>query len=260
MRIRGLGIGMWRSWHMPWAAEQPRIFFIHLPKTAGTSMREMLQASLGWWAVYPSKRDIVRRPDGCYPSHAEILRALPAVRPYRVLIGHYVAGLAHDLPVKHRMATMLRDPVQRSLSMLAHVQLLRGIPPEAVLDSEELCDELITDHQTRFLGSDAPRDFTNRTDASLDLALRTVAALDSVGITERFDEACRLFDTVFGTNVSSCRRQSNVLRPGGRGLEKFIPRIEPLVTRDRVLYESACARFERDLAARPDALGLRRAA
>lgn len=263
MRIRRLGFGTWPSLRVHRAAEMPRILFIHVPKTAGTSMRQMLQVSLGERAVYPSNRDIARRADGCYPSHAEILRALPSVRPYRVLIGHFVAGLARDLPVRHRTATMLRDPVQRSLSMLAHVERHRGISPEAVLDSEELCAELITDHQTRLLGADAPRDFNNLTGASLNRALRTVAALDYVGITERFGESCRLFDAAFGTDVSSCRMQANVLRPGGRGLEEFIPRIEPLVTRDRVLYESACARFERELAAitsSPEAVGLRRAA
>lgn len=239
------------------------VLFIHVPKTAGTSMRQMLQISLGERAVYPSDRDIARRGSGGYPSRAELLRTLPSVRPYRVLIGHFVAGFAHDLPVRHRTATMLRDPVQRSLSMLAHVSRHRGLAPEAVLDSEALRDELITDHQTRLLGSRAPGEFANLTDATLERALRTLADLDYVGITEQFAASCRLFDAVFGTGVSHCRLQSNVLRPGGRGLEEFIPRIEPLVTRDRVLYEQACARFERDLAAittLPGSGGLRRAA
>jgi len=247
----------------PQVRRPQRIFFIHIAKTAGTSMRQMLQIALGQRAIYPSNRDLALRADGGYPSQRELLGALPSVRPYRVLIGHYVAGIMHDLPVRHRTATMLRDPVQRSLSMLAHVERHRGLSPEAVLDSEELCAELIADHQTRLLAAEMPREFMHPAADSLDRALRTVAALDYVGITERFEESCRLFDAVFGTDVSSCRTEANVLRPGGRGLEEFIPRIEPLVTRDRVLYEAACGRFSRDLAtitARPEAAERRRAA
>lgn len=263
MRIRGLGFGAWPSLRVHRDAVEPRIVFLHVPKTAGTSMRQMLQTSLGQRAVYPSNRDIALRADGCYPSHAEILRELPSVRPYRVLIGHYVAGIAHDLPVRHRTATMLREPVQRSLSMLAHVERHRGLTPEAVLDSEVLCRELITDYQTRLLAAEVPRDFMHPAADALERALRTVAALDYVGVTERFEESCRLFDAVFGTDVSRCRTEANVLRPGGRGLEEFIPRIEPLVSRDRVLYEAACGRLARDLATittRPEAVERRRAA
>ena len=148
MRIHRLEFGAWTSSRVRRTAAEPPILFVHVPKTAGTSMREMLQISLGKQAVYPNNRDIARRADGLYPTQAEILRSFPTLRPYRVLIGHFVAGLAHALPVRHRTATMLRDPVQRSLSMLAHAERHLGVSPKAVLDSERLCADLITDHQT----------------------------------------------------------------------------------------------------------------
>jgi len=238
-----------------WSASQrrgvasPRILFIHVPKTAGTSIRMMLQIDLGMRAVYPSNADIARRADRGYPSPAEILTALASVRPYRVLIGHFVAGIATELPVRHRTATMLREPVQRALSMLAHLKRQKGLAPEAVLDSEALCTAHITDHQTRILGATVEREFHDLSDASLERALRTVANLDYVGVTERFADSCRLFDAVFGTGIARCRLETNVLRPDGRGLEEFIPRVEPLVSRDRLLYAEACRRFGRDLAA-----------
>lgn len=263
MDIRRLGLRAWSAPQGSAAAAPSRILFIHVPKTAGTSIRQMLQIDLGKRAIYPSNADIARRADRGYPSHPEILAALSSVRPYRVLIGHFMAGIAADLPVRHRTATMLREPVQRALSMLAHLERHQGLAPEAVLASEALCTAYITDHQTRILGASVEREFGDLTDASLERALRTVADLDYVGITERFAESCRLFDATFGTGIARCRLETNVLRPGGRGLEEFIPRVEPLVSRDRVLYAQARLRFERDLAA-IDApagdVGLRRAA
>lgn len=222
------------------------IFFLHMPKTAGTSIRQMLQASLGSRAVYPSDRDLLRRADRAYPTTTEMLRRLPGVRPYRVLIGHFAAGVVHDLPVPHRAATMLRDPVQRSLSMLAHLERHHGLAPEVVMDSEQLCAAHIADYQTALLDAHGDRDFGDMTDARLDRALHNLAAFEFVGLTERFTESCRRFDRLFGTHISAAIRHANVLRPGGRGLERFIPRIEPLVARDRVLYERALARFDQD--------------
>ncbi|MFM7108669.1 MAG: hypothetical protein ACKOZU_08750 [Planctomycetaceae bacterium] len=225
---------------------KPPVLFVHVPKTAGTSLRRMLQASLGMQAVYPSDADLARRKDGGYPLAAEVLRELPTIRPYGVLVGHFVAGIVRHLPVPHRAATMLRDPVQRSLSMLAHLHVHRGLSPKAVMESEYLRSNHIADYQTRLLGAEHEEEFDHATDAHLERALRNLEAFEFVGITERFPESCRWFDRLFGTAVSSVIRESNVLRPGGRGYEEFIPSIEPLVARDRVLYERACARFDRD--------------
>lgn len=236
---------------------QPPILFVHVPKTAGTSLRRMFQASLGRRAVYPSDADLRRRPRRDYPSTAEILLGLPRARPYRVLIGHFVGGIVRGLPVPHRVATMLRDPVQRSLSMLAHLHRQQGLAPETVMGSEQLRTAHIADYQTRMLGADSDPDFNDVSDACLERALRNLDAFEFVGITERFTESCRLFDARFGTALSSRVQTSNVLRPEGRGYEEFISQIEPLVARDRVLYERACARFGLEVQA-PSASGGRR--
>lgn len=242
------------------AAVEPPILFIHVPKTAGTSMRHSLEATLGSTRVYPSDHDIGRRADGCYPTAAEILKNYASIRPYRVLIGHFPAGLKDELPVPHRTAVILRDPVQRVLSLLAHLDRCSGIAPATALADSHLRSR-IEDRQTKFMAArvDEPPDVAGN--LMLERALDNLDAFDFVGLTERHADSCRLFDSCFGTAVSGCPRQSNVLRPGGRGLEEFIPLVEPLVARDRVLYEQAKARFEQDLAAASPAAGtLRRAA
>lgn len=241
------------------AAEAP-ILFIHLPKAAGTSMRHSLEAALGSANVYPSADDFRSRGDSRYPKAWEILRDYASIRPYRVLIGHFPAGLKDALPVPHRTAVILRNPVQRSLSLLAHLARHGGTSPQEVLASDTLRQRLV-DMQTRMMAARIGTGMGEVTDATLEQAIHNLDTFDFVGLTERFADSCRLFDVRFGTRVADTMRQSNVLRPGGRGFEEFIPLVEPLVARDRVLYERARARFEKDLAAAvPAAAEVRRRA
>lgn len=241
-------------------ADERPIFFLHIPKTAGTSMRRSLQAALGNAQIYPSDDDIASRPTGEYPTPRELRAELPSIRPYRVLIGHFPAGIKDVLPVPHRIAVMLRDPVQRSLSLLAHLERQKGLSPATVLASEELCARYLVNLQTWWLGWVIGQGRQPVTETTLEQALRNLDDFDFVGLTERFADSCRLFDSTFGTAVTSVMREENVLRPGGRGYEEFIPAIEPLVEVDRVLYARARARFERDFAARSATAPVRRAA
>lgn len=77
----------------------------------------------------------------------------------------------------------------------------------------------------------------------LDRAIHRLETLDFLGLTERFADSCPLFDKRFGTEIARFIRRENVLHPKGSELAELISRIEPLVQRDRILYETAVARF-----------------
>lgn len=221
----------------------PPILFLHMPKTAGTSLRRMLQTVLGMDAVYPSDNDLRRRPNGLYPSEADILADYPSLRRYFVLAGHFLASFADHLPPPHRTAVFLRDPVLRSLSTLAHFHRTMKVEPHKLLDDPVFVEHQIRDFQTAVLGKRYNATSSQPWSRILDTALMTLEALDFVGITEHFPMSCRLFDTTFGTHVSSVILKENVLRPQGTELDDLIPRILPLVEADQVLYEYANARF-----------------
>ncbi|MFM8705652.1 MAG: hypothetical protein ACKOHG_17690, partial [Planctomycetia bacterium] len=86
-------------------------------------------------------------------------------------------------------------------------------------------------------------------DDVLERAIGRVQSLAFVGITERFAESCRIFDARFRTRIAESSRREAVRRPEGGELAEHIPRIEPLVRRDRMLYDRALARLTADLAA-----------
>jgi hypothetical protein len=81
-------------------------------------------------------------------------------------------------------------------------------------------------------------------DDALARAVGRLKSVDFVGITERFAESCRIFDRLFDTRISKSIQRIHVFRPEGTELQEHMPRIEPLVQRDQVLYDAALARFK----------------
>lgn len=225
-----------------------RILFIHIAKTAGTSVRRMLQEEFGACLVYPGDVHLRQLPNGWYPLGSEMLRDFARIPPHNVLAGHFTAAMADMLPRRYQVATFLREPVQRSLSMLGHFSRASGIPVPALLEDPLFVSHNITDFQTRILGADGvcdPHQVQASDDAILARALERIDSLDFVGLTERFDESCTLFDKRFHTGISRLIRRDGVNRPEGSDLLEYALQIQPLLERDRALYARAELRLDR---------------
>lgn len=232
-----------------------RILVIHIAKTAGTSLRRMLEDEYGPRQVYPGGFYLQRLRDGLYPRGSEMLRDYARTPPHNVLVGHFTAAMADLLPRSYRAVTFLRDPIQRSLSLLGHKARTEGVSVAALIDDREFMAAHIVDHQTRILGADGvcePHQVATVDDDVLARAIGRVHSLAFVGLTERFAESCRIFDARFRTRIAASLRRENVLRPEGGELAEHIPRIEPLVRRDRILYDMALGRLQSELSAGPE--------
>lgn len=224
-----------------------RILVVHIPKTAGTSLRRMLQEEYGPRLVYPGDPHLKRLPNGQYLSSRQLLRDFRSLPPHNVLVGHVTASLADRLPATYRTVAFLRDPVQRSLSLLNHLSKVTGLPIASLLDDASCMATRVSDFQTRILGAEGvsdPWEVEPADDRMLARAIERLDTMDFIGLTERFEDSCRIFDERFGTKISRFVRRDNVLRQEGNELSELIPRIEPYVQRDRMLYETAVARFE----------------
>jgi hypothetical protein len=222
-----------------------RILVIHIPKTAGTSLRQMLEREYGARHIYPG-RFYLKSLGGGYPLGSQMLKDYPGLPPHKVLIGHFTAAMADMIPTPYQTATFLREPIQRSLSMLSHFSHKLHVPVAALLENEQFMTDGIADFQTRMMGADGvcdPHEVGTVDDDALARALGRLESLDFVGITEQFTESCRRFDRLFKTRISKSIQRRNVLRPEGTELTEHIPKIEPLVKRDKILYDSALARF-----------------
>ncbi len=95
-------------------ASPPRYFLIHIPKTAGISLLEVLRRALGEDNVY-------QRPVESYPS-------TQAINKFALVAGHFLLAEAMPLFASRKTLVFLRDPVDRVLSWY---YFLRESPPLA---------------------------------------------------------------------------------------------------------------------------------
>ena len=223
-----------------------KILVIHIAKTAGTSLRIMLEYEYGARFIYPGRYYLKDLPNGLYPTGSEMLDNYSNLPFHRVLVGHFTAAMADLLPRPYQTATFLREPIQRSLSMLTHFSSTLNVSVSSLIENPQFMSANIADYQTRVLGADRvcePGQVEIVDEKVLNRAISRLEALNFVGLTERFDESCQIFDQRFRTRISRFVRRENVRRPNGNELAEHIPYIKQFLERDRILYDAAVARF-----------------
>jgi hypothetical protein len=187
---------------------EPPLVQVHIPKTAGSSLRRLAKKAYG--------DRFGKAPNTfTHPQVAEErLRALLDAQPQPAWIaGHAVFGLRDVLPPGSRYVTVLREPVERTLSHYAylvaprdpetrqHGLLARGTQYRPGLSLEEALEDpryLPDNLQTRMLVC-RRSPFEQLPDDALEQAkahLRERFAF--VGVTERFDRFAALLAAELG--------------------------------------------------------------
>ena len=97
-----------------------RLFFLHMPKTGGTSLSVALAQAYPFWAIMPDA-GILGRNEGKYPPLDVVVGAMK-FRPERVhyIRGHYHISCAGLLGPDAKTVTILRDPIERMISYHRH--------------------------------------------------------------------------------------------------------------------------------------------
>lgn len=189
------------------------IFFVHIMKTAGTSFLFYMRDNIAPALIFPNEKEPIEARLDVYG-----LRTLPPERKatLRAYVGHFPAFAAEVIGAT-RTVTLLRDPVERVISMLKQRQR-RGPPPppDAVTPPpartlEQIYDDAeeqrwVDNVQTRVFAMRAeenPRTFfdpypLDRT--KLEDAKERLASFDVVGLTEDFAGAARAAQEAFGWN------------------------------------------------------------
>jgi Galactose-3-O-sulfotransferase len=177
------------------------IIFLHLPKTAGETLRRTLKWKYGSEMLY---LHTLTEP-------AESLEEVPLSkrRDARVLTGHLYYGVHEYIPQRCEYITLLRDPVARVISFYyyilgrtdhyRHEELVRsGMSLEEFVRSSP--ERGIENDQTRMLSGKGAGEL----DAgelgrdALDEAKRNLESFLVVGLTERFDESFILIRRALG--------------------------------------------------------------
>lgn len=181
--------------------EDRTVIFLHVPKTAGTTLIRVMEQQY--------------RPEDVYsvvePRDFQDLAALSETRKaeFRLLVGHMDFGAHELLPGSSTYFTLLRHPIERVIS---HYYFMLQEPQYQYYDIitsshmnlkkfiESEIDIMMDNVQTRMLsGKGAQLAFGTCTEEVLETAKKNLREhFTVVGLTERFDETLLLLKRAFG--------------------------------------------------------------
>lgn len=229
------------------------IFFIHIMKTAGTSFRRMLEDVFGD-EIYPSSFDLNKNSKGWYLNISEILDAVKTgsidLELKRVICGHYSFALGQHLVETPFNAVFLRDPIERTISMIHHRKRrfpeLESLSISEMLEDEKWVNMQIKDYQTKVFALDDIRKPSINMEYTIDDSayIRAVSRLlssDFVGITEEFKASVDLFNRLTGTSLGDIRSDNQGKYPDLTSIER--DKIKNLVRYDIQLYKEGFTKF-----------------
>ncbi|MGD8177148.1 sulfotransferase family 2 domain-containing protein [Marinimicrobium sp. ARAG 43.8] len=212
------------------------LYFVHIPKTAGTSFRTSASRCLGSAHVFYDygvdssetsgevKRSVYERDD------IWLLHHLANSKKIRFFSGHKPVVKYVPLFGVDGTATFVRDPVQRLVSDHAHFVRHHGYSGtfEAFYNRSTM-----TNRQHKLLNG-VP-----------------LEAYGFIGITERYRESIELFNHLYGVKFEYLEANTAGKKPlATRELDpKDVAEIERLNAKDMALYDKACWLFEQRLSA-----------
>jgi hypothetical protein len=181
-------------------------FFVHIMKTGGATLRRHIYANHEARSVYP----VPHHDDMDRTWLVETLLGLAPERraTLRGYMGHYPYVVSRLLGVDPVTLTIVRDPVERTISYLKHCK--RYHVHQRDLDLEEIYDDafqfpcFIHNHQTKIFGMTADdrlesyMDVIEIDDRRLDIAMENLVRVDVLGIHEHYDEFLRELRERFG--------------------------------------------------------------
>jgi hypothetical protein len=202
-----------------------RFFFMHMMKTAGTALRQRLTDQFGEAAVYPAAVDGTD-PVRLYLS-VDHLRDQLAARgdQIRVITGHFPLCAKELIDGPLTTLTLLRDPVERTLSYLRQQQRdeavlrflsrgtdvrlrsVRGWTLEEIYDDPSRFHGFTHNHMTKMLSltpaemSDGMLTRVGFDRGRLERAKQVLTGVDEVGLQEQFEDFCAGLAARFGWDL-----------------------------------------------------------
>jgi hypothetical protein len=230
-------------------AQPERFFFVHMQKTGGVSLYLRMQREFGEPGVYPDASDgdpVAVSPQIMLPV---LLERWAARRDQiRAVTGHFPLCTTELLDADFRTFTILRDPVERTLSYLRHHRV--RTPADSERPLEEIYDEpgnfrhFVENHMVKMLSLTAPEmrptammtvvDFDR---GRLDTAKAALEEMDTFGMQEDLEGFARRLEELYGWRLGPPVRENATA--GIDVPDSFRGRIAADNALDMELYEHA---------------------
>ncbi len=165
--------------------------FIHIPKTAGSTIRTILSRQYGADGILYFEPGSPGWPAGV--TQQQFLDREREAREVRLVTGHHPYGVHERLKTGVRYFSMMRDPVARQISNYFYAFSYEHHPLRASIRAGELTPQQFIRQQARLPGTAQSHLLAGASDTGA--GLRAAAchnlehAFQAVGIAERFDES-----------------------------------------------------------------------
>ena len=225
-------------------------YFIHVPKTAGTTFRFLLEKEFNSSETLPSQKDIVAN-GGRYPNLLNIKKLLDKkANKVRFFTGHYPFIMHNIFKTNVNKLIFLRNPTDRVISNIFHMKnndpRLKDLDPEEIfekgffhfsnLQTRQLVDNNFDYNMLFFSRNKIPGNLFIKAKLNLDKC-------DFVGITEYFEASILLANKMFDLNLNPNRKE-NVTRKKYEISSVLLDRINKLNRMDQKLYKLATQKFK----------------
>lgn len=220
------------------------IFFMHIPKTAGSSFRTILFETYGKDKFFPSNEDIKNNP-GIYTDIELMKKKLDGRISAEVIAGHFWLH-AFDYSKEntpYKVVTFLRNPIERTISHLQHAkERFPNFKNHSLRDIFEEVPYFSCNLQTHYFSKDFKRNVPP--DARLydefDEIKLKLNSLFFVGITENFKNSLKLLEKKLKINLKPEMKINTAFNQAlvDKDLMKDIIKNNEL---DFILYKEACS-------------------
>jgi len=177
---------------------QLKLFFDHIPKTAGTSLQQFFVEAFGEEMVTPPLKGL------------KYNQALSVYSNRRVITGHFHFIPGESLPEDYISATVLRDPRERTLSEYFYVindvpetrcgpeeRRIKAMSLEEALYDPDFSERLLNYQAVHFASFFHPTPNKLSPSELLELAKKGLDQYHLVGVTERLEEFVEVIKRVF---------------------------------------------------------------
>ena len=182
--------------------ENSNFFFMHIPKTGGTTFRHLLYNYYSSENVFPSQKQLRQKFSGQYPKGSEFINILKLSKDnYKVVCGHYPYRIVTEFINEYKTITFIRNPMDRFMSHLGHVARKSQIK-----DINELFDlnwKRIARVQTNFFG------FNNQKPNWKEVNT-VIENISFIGINEQFELSVELLNKLFELEIKVPEKSKNV--------------------------------------------------
>lgn len=225
-------------------------FFIHIPKTAGTAFKKLLEQQFEVDEIFPSST-FVKQNRGLYPHFPQLLKLDPPKEIPKVLLGHYPLVTYRIISGKPKLIVILREPIQRVISHIFHIKnndpRMKDMTPAQIYHKSRWS---YSNFQIRYLMDSQihpnMRFIDSRLLSKSDLqqSIANMRKCHLVGISESMEKTVALSNQMFGWRLPKPKRV-NVAKSNKEISEKLLSQITKDNQLDQKLYLQAVNRFDK---------------